>query len=414
MRDNILKNIDDPMELEKLYRLNKSDFQREFNLLYPEIKDNRVADFWNSRLNYESSAISWGSGSDAAFVIIASLIAFVIAKIPAYLPVDETFFYTRNVGFIVFPILIFYFAWKNRLSTGKIIIVSAAVLISLLYINLLPLNDRSDTLRLACIHLPLFLWAMLGFAYAGNHLNDYRKRIEYLRYNGDAIIMIGLLLIAGAILTGITVTLFSFIGLEIFDFYRNYFVILGLSASPFVGNHIVQKNPQLVNKISPVIAKIFGPLVLVTLLVYLIAIIVTGKDPYNDREFLMTFNGLLIVVMAIIVFSLAETVRSKRNKAETLILFLLSSVTVVINCVALSAILFRISEWGITPNRLAVLGGNILILTNLLIVTYKLFMTMINKGDIDEVEKVISYFLPIYTLWTVLVVFIFPVMFGFR
>ena len=271
-----------------------------------------------------------------------------------------------------------------------------------------------DTLKLSCIHLPLFLWTVLGFAFAGDRLKDYQKRLDFLRFNGDFIVLTTIMVIAGVALTAVTHGLFSLIGLQISEFYGKFVIIPGLAALPVVATYVIRKNPQLVSRVSPLIAKIFSPLVLITLITFLIAIIVTGKDPYSDREFLLIFNILLVAVMALIVFSVAETSRSNRNRAEILILFLLSSITVIVNCIALSAILFRISEWGITPNRLAVLGGNILILTNLLLVTYKLFRIMLNKSELEEVEKIISKFLTVYCLWTVIVVFIFPLVFNFR
>jgi hypothetical protein len=79
-----------------------------------------------------------------------------------------------------------------------------------------------------------------------------------------------------------------------------------------------------------------------------------------------------------------------------------------------SAILFRIREWGITPNRTAVLGGNVLILINLLLVTVQLFRAVTKKGDSSGVGKAISFYLPIYFVWTIIVTFIFPLLFGFR
>lgn len=284
----------------------------------------------------------------------------------------------------------------------------------LIFINLLPDNSKSDTLILSCIHLPLLLWSVLGFTFTGGRLSSSGERLGYLRYNGDLIVITAIILIAGGILTALTQGLFSLIEFEIVEFYMRYIVMPGAAAVPIIGTYVIEKNPQLVNKVSPVIAKIFCPVVLVTLIVYLIAIIISGKDPYNDREFLIAFNGLLIIVMAIIVFSIVETSKTDKNRIEILILFLLSAVTIIVNGIALSAILFRISEWGITPNRLAVLGGNILILINLLLVAYKLYRTLLNKSDRDEIGKTISAFLPIYTLWTVIVTFIFPLVFGFR
>lgn len=215
-------------------------------------------------------------------------------------------------------------------------------------------------------------------------------------------------------MTGITIGLFSLIGFNIEKFYFDYFGIFGLAAAPIVGTYLTQTNPQLVGKVSPVIAKIFSPLVLVMLVIYLVAIVYSGKDPYNDREFLLMFNALLIGVMAIIFFSVAETSKSMKSGAEVWVLLLLSVVTVLVNGIALSAILFRIAEMGITPNRAAVLGGNVLILINLLLVTARLFRVISKKVDISEVGRAIAFYLPVYFVWTIIVTFIFPLIFGFK
>jgi hypothetical protein len=413
-RADILSKIDNPKELEKLYQDDKVVFKREFNLLYPELKDNRLADFWNERLNYGSFQISWGRRNELLFVIVASLLAGIIAKLPALLNIDPELFYQRNAGLIIFPVLTSYFIWKKSLSVNKIVFAGVAFLIAAIFINLLPADNKSDTLILSCIHLPIFLWSVLGFSYVGSNIKSYSNRLDFLRYNGDLIIMTGLLAIAGGILTAITIGLFKLIDFNIQEFYFDNIVVFGLPAIPILSTYITQTNPQLVNRVSPVIAKIFSPLVLVTLFVYLIAIFISGKNPYNDREFLMVFNFLLIGVMAIILFSVAEIFKKNENRTGSFILFALSIVTVVVNGIALSAILFRISEWGITPNRLAVLGGNILMLANLLIITFRLFKNISKKTDISEVENSIAMFLPVYIVWVVIVTFIFPLIFHFK
>jgi hypothetical protein len=414
MKDEILSHLNDPGQLEKLYRNNKVPFKRAFSTLYPELKGNALADFWNERLNYETDEINWGTGREILFVIIAALVAGFIAKIPAMFQIDEEFFYPRNIGFIFLPLLTAYFAWKNNLQPKSIAVICGVMLVSLIYINLLPASTKSDTLILACIHLALLLWVLLGAAFVGNNLTDYNRRLDYLRYNGDLVVMTGLILIAGGIMTGLTIGLFSLIGFKIEQFYGEYVGVFGLAAAPIVGTYLTQTNPQLVNKVSPVIAKIFSPLVLVTLIIYLFAIIYSGKDPYNDREFLIIFNVLLIGVMAIIFFSVAEISKTTKSQMEIWVLFLLSVVTVIVNGIALSAILFRISEWGITPNRAAVLGGNVLILINLLLVTGQLFRVLSKKANITGVGKAIAFYLPIYFLWTIIVTFLFPLIFGFK
>ena len=414
MKNEIKNNIDNPGQLEKLYRDNKAIFKKEFNLVFPDIQETTTAQVWKERLNFETEEISWGSNKELLFIVIASFIAGLIAKIPDLTGINPEYFYPRNISFVVFPLLSVYFAWKQKIPTKNLILGASAIIISAIFINSLPNNNESDTLILACIHLPLLLWAILGASFVGDKLKSYTKRLEFLRFNGDLVVMTGLLLITGGLLTGITLGLFSLIELNIEEFYFKYIVIWGLAAAPIVATYLVRTNPQLVNKVSPVIAKVFTPLLFVMLVIYLCAVIFTGKDPYNDREFLMIFNVLLIGVMAIILFSIAETSKKSKNKIGALALLGLSILTIIVNGIALSAIVFRISELGITPNRLAVLGGNILILTNLLLVTFNQFKAMKDGNKVDKVENSIASFLPVYIMWAILVTFIFPILFNFK
>lgn len=413
MKADILSNIDNPRELERLYRRDKSEFRNAFNSLYPQLADQRLADFWNERLNYEPGVFNRGARHELLYVLLGCALAGLLVKIPAFFRISEAFFYPRNIAFVVLSVLAAYFIWKNELRRQKVIVLVLITLAALLYINLLPGDDESHTLILACLHLPLLLWGILGLSFTGKQWRSHEERLDFLRYNGDLVVIYAVMAIAGMLLAGFTISLFSLIGLEIEDFYFNYVVLPGAAAAPLLGTYLIRTNPQLVNKISPVIAKIFSPLVLLTLIIYFVAIILSGKDPYNDREFLILFNGLLVGVMAIILFSTAESSRGAANRAGNWILFLLSVATIVINLIALSAIVFRISEWGITPNRLAVLGGNVLILAHLLIVTYQLFRSVRHGSTLAGVERAIADFLPVYVIWAVVVSFGFPVAFGF-
>ena len=414
MRNEILNHLDDPKQLEKLYQDNKTSFKAEFNLLFPEHNENKLLQYWDERLNYQGSEISWGSKKEFIFVLVLSLIAGCLASIPSFFKIDSEFFYTRNISLIIFSILATYFCWKNRLPKKKIIITGVIFLITLIFINLLPANNNSNTLILSLFHIPIFLWTVVGFTYVGNSLNDNRKRIEFLRYNGELLIMSGLILITGAVLTAITIGLFTVIGFDINDFYFKHIVIFCLPIIPILGTFLTQTNPQLVNKVSPVIAKIFSPLVLITVVVYLIAILFSGKNLYNDRDFLILFNGLLIGVIAIILFSVSTTINQNISQVSGIILFALSVVTVIVCGMALSAILFRISTLGITPNRLAVVGANLLMLTNLFWISFQLFKTVFKKTNISSVENAIASFIPFYILWTIIVSFFFPLLFNFR
>ncbi|MFM8951281.1 MAG: hypothetical protein ACKOKB_10970, partial [Bacteroidota bacterium] len=324
------------------------------------------------------------------------------------------YYYACNFSFIAFPLIAAYFTWKNKIGFERWWIAAAAMLISCIYINLIPLDDKSDTFVLACIHLPLFIWALVGFSFGGHNLNNKSARVEFLRFNGDMLVMNIIILIAGALLTGLTLGLFSLIKVDITSFYFQNIVIWGIAASPVVSSYLVKTNPTLVNKVSPIIARIFSPMALVTLVIYLAVVISTGQDPYTDRDFLILFNLLLIAVMALILFATAESTSRQSNAFNGWTLTLLAAVTIIINGIALSAILFRINEWGITPNRLAVLVGNLLILSNLVWIFKNMKGQLKGKSDNIEIENSIATFLPIYTTWTAVVVFLFPLLFGFH
>ncbi|MDQ6814318.1 MAG: hypothetical protein M3040_11315, partial [Bacteroidota bacterium] len=67
-----------------------------------------------------------------------------------------------------------------------------------------------------------------------------------------------------------------------------------------------------------------------------------------------------------------------------------------------------------TPNRAAVLGGEVLIWINLLLIVSALYKVLTKKADIAHVGKAIAVYLPVYAVWAVIVTFLFPLMFGFK
>ena len=354
------------------------------------------------------------SKKDMLFVAIAVFIAGWIVKIPRLIHQEEDIFFSRNIGFIVFPSLLFYFTWKRKTDYKTLMIPAVILLAAAVFINLLPQDEKSDTLILSCIHLPILIWSLVGFSFSGSNFKNILERVGFLRFNGDLVVMGAVMLLAAALFTVITMGLYDLIGMNIQEFYVDYAVTWGLPAIPIIATVLVTNNPSLVGRVSPIIAKIFTPFVFVSLAIFLGAVIGTGKDPYNDREFLVVFNGLLIGVMAIILFSLSEITKGKNNKIQLLFLVGLSLLTIIDNSIALSAIVFRLAEYGVSPNRMAVLGSNLLMLTHLSMIGYQLIKILNKKTEIIVVEKTIGKFLPVYAVWTYVVVFLFPVLFGYK
>jgi len=419
MTDIIKENIDNPEMLERLYRENKKSFESGFYKIYPEIENSEMAKFWKSRLDFNKTPdrVRSVSGSDIFIMIAVCLFAGFLIKIPALFNINlnSFFFYQKNAGIIFFFGLALYTIWINRNSNLKgIIITLLTFTISIIYINLLPSVKASASINLAYIHMPLLMWCVFGLIYIDFDIKDKGKRIEFIRHNGDLAILGAIILIAGAALTGITVGLFHAIGINIEKFYFNNIIIVGLVSAPIITTYIIVNYNTLTSRIASIIASLFSPLVLLTLVVYLAAIVFSAKDPYNDRNFLLTFNIMLIGVMGIIIFSISDNLIIRNGKLNKMVLFILSVITLIVNLIALSAIFYRMGKYGLTPNRLAIVVSNILIFGNLILIGIDLFRINFNKTDPDKVELTISKYLPVYILWIMIVVFGFPLIFGLK
>lgn len=427
MKEQIINNIENTAELERLYRSNSIEFSKSFKEAYDSIKNLPIADFWVTRLKFdlitepefeqtEIKEIPENTPSKRfkfIYTIIASLIAGTLVKMPDILQTPDKNYIHNNIAFFLFPLLTIYYIIKNKLTVKSFITFGVITVVSVIFINLLPGSSKSDTRVLSEIHLTLFMWILLGIAFAGMDFRSSEKRLLYLKRNGDVIILTSVILCGGMLLTGLTLGLFSVIKVNIGDFYFKYIAIYGLLAAPIVANYMIESTPAIINKVAPFISKIFTPLILIAMTCFLAALTFFAKDPFNSRDELIVFNVLLIVNLSIIVFSFSGQtagVKSYYNK----IIILLSFEAIIINSVAISAIIYRLFLFGVSPNRIAVLGANILMFVNLIIITIKLFMYIRNKTGIEALNKSIIVMMPYYAAWAVFMSFIFPFIFWFK
>lgn len=414
MKDLILQNIHNPAILESMYRKDATKFRLAFTSVYENIKDQPEAKVWHERLHYVQPSVNWGNRNELWMVICVAAAASIVALVPNFIKIEQDVYYSRNIGLILFGALMAYFIFKQKQVLSSIVLPAVVTIASVVYMNLLPNIPKSDSIVQATIHMPLLLWVVFGYVFMNGGFAKSNSRISFLRFNGDFLVMTGLMLIAGGVFCGITIGLFSLIGIKIEYYFAHYIVPIGLSSAPVVAAFLVQNNNLLVSKISPVIARIFTPIVFVTLFIFIATVIATGNYPNSNRDFLLLFNLLLVAVMALILFSLTEITKSSDQKMNQWLLLGLSVITIVVNLIALSSISYRISSFGLSANRLSVLGADLLILFNLILVSCKLFLIVRGKVGVEDVEQSIAVFLPVYFIWTAFVSFGFPLLFQMK
>lgn len=414
MKEKILENLNNPAALEQLYQSDKASFEEAFTMVYASEIPSPILMFWKERINYKKPSASLYSKKEFNIAVGLIFIAGLIANIGNIKDIDTALFFQKNASFIIIPFIATYFLIKENASVQLKVIITCLFAIAALYINLLPHTNSSSSIQLTYIHLPLFLWCLLGYAYLGKSYNNPQKRIGFLKYNGDLLVMSVIILLAGMLFTVITFGLFELIGIKIEQFYMQYIAIWGIAGVPMIATYLINTNPQIINKVTPIIAKIFTPLAFINLSIYLATLISKGKYPHHDRNLLLIYNALLVGVLALIFFSVAEIEKDKKGYYQSVLLFALSFLTIIINTIALSAISFRIIEYGLTPNRVAVLGGNLIIFGNLCIVAWQLFKAIKNNTALTAVQDSIAKYLPIYAVWVGMVAFILPIVFGFK
>ena len=411
MKDQIIQNLHDPEMLEILFRKDKTAFMRDFNEATRGI-DTPLVKFWQIRLKgKEQTRPQPALKKGLMMVAVISVILALLARLPVVIfgmtPDD---FYSRNLCILIFSGLTTWFIIKNRINGWKnILMLALPVVVLALFMNLLP-EKLTDTTKLAFIHAPLFMAFIFALAFVSLDFRNTGKVSGFIRYCGELVVMTGLLAIAGAILSGVTIGLFEIIGMKIGQMYMENVGIIGVAVLPVIAAWLIDLYPGITDRIAPVIARVFTPLVLLSAVIYLVAISLSSISLSGNREFLMVFNILLLGVMAIIVFSLSELDKSDVRKLNVILLFLLAVVTLLIDLFALTAIMTRLSE-GFTPNRTVVLVSNILILVNLLLVLPDLCLAGFIGKPLDRVERIINRYLPVYFIYSIVVILIFPLIF---
>ncbi|MBP1920473.1 DUF4153 domain-containing protein [Youngiibacter multivorans] len=412
-RNEIIENLTKPHELEKMYRDEPEAFKRSFLTAFEQNSSSEVLVVWYERLNYRETGTTEKTGvihKDFYVMGVLAILAGISTRLIMHFA-DRDMIAPVNLLFGILPFICAYFAYRSNPERKIVYTIVALLAGSIVYMNLLPM-DNKDTIILSYLHLPVFLWMVMGLAYAGNDFKKGNARLSFLKFNGEFCILYAAMAICGMILAALTIQLFSIAGFDISEFYFENIVLFGAAALSVVASYLVANNLKLAKSIAPYIAKIFSPLVLVTLIAYLIIVVSTGKNPFIDRNFLLAFNGILFSVLAVTIYSITESGKDDKKNFSDYINLALIAAALIIDGVALSAIVFRLTSYGITPNRVAVLGVNILIFVNLIWIISAYIRFIGNKKGPAVVQDAVTKYLPFYGAWAAFVTFAFPLIFA--
>jgi hypothetical protein len=421
LENRITESREDPAELEKLYHQKPQAFAGCLSRVWEKYPESAVLRTWKERLFYVPFLADRGKElGDLIALVLLCLVAGLASKLPALWGVDvwnmdvgAHSFYPRNFALLFMPMIAFFYAFRKKLPAALIAVMAGAFAVSLAGINLMPAIQPYETRILSMLHLPLLLWLVVGLAFTGRDWRDPAARLDFLRSTGELFIYTVLILLGGVVLTGFTLGIFRLIGIDIRNFYVSNIAVVGLFAAPIVAAYLTEKKRELVESFAPILSYIFTPLFLITLVIFLITMLALGKSPYTDRDFLLIFNGMLVLVIALTLYNITE----RKPNAVARVFDVMNSVLILaalaIDGIALSAIIMRLSSYGVSPNRIAVLGENILLLFNLIGLAWQYVRCFSGRARYAVVENWTAMCLPVYFVWFIVIVFLFPVIFAF-
>ena len=319
----------------------------------------------------------------------------------------------RNISLLVLPLLAGYFVWKRRLSVRLGLWLAAAFAAAAVAANVFPFVEEGDTEVLVAMHLPIAMWLVVGVAYAGGRWFAGNVRMDFVRFSGELLIYFALIALGGFVLIGLTAMIFESIGLDAEWVVGNWLVPCGAMGAVIVASWLVEIKQSVIENMAPVLTRLFTPLFTVALLVFLGAMVWTGNPIDVNRNVLIAFDLLLVLVVGLLLYNISARDPEAPPGAFDVLLLLLVVSALAVDIMALTAIAARITEFGFTPNRVAALGENIILLVNLAWSAY-LYARFLRSGvAFTALERWQTAYLPVYSVWAALVVVSFPPIFGF-
>src|ERR1051325_5541790 len=307
-------------------------------------------------------------------------------------------FYQRNAGFFVTPMLVLYFAWKRGMSAAAAASLAIPFAIAAVFANVYPFAARSSTQNLTSLHLPIALWFIVGGAYAGRRWLTGDGRMNFVRFSGELFIYYVLIALGGAVLTGFTVVMFDDIGVRVDEFVGSWLVPCGAAGAVIIASWLVEAKQSVIENMAPVLTRIFTPLFTLILLAFLATMAWTGNAIDIKREVLISFDLLLVLVVGLVLYAVsARDAQAPPSFFDRLQLLLVVS-ALAVDALALAAITSRISEFGVTPNRVAAFGENIILLVNLVGSAWLYLQLLRGRPSFAALERWQVNYLPIYSL----------------
>lgn len=352
-------------------------------------------------------------GRELGVVLALGLGAGLVLQAARLLELDDNTV-ARNIALFVLPFLTGYFAWKRRMPLRAAALLPVPFVLAGVLLNVFPFEEDGVTETIAAIHAPIALWFAVGFAYIGGAWRSQRRRMDFVRFTGEWFVYLTLLALGGGVLLGLTIAAFDAVGLDAEDAIGEWVLPFAAGGALLVAAWLVEAKQSVVENIAPVLTKVFTPLTILMLLALLVAFAAGGSLTDADRTLLILMDFILVLVLGLLLYALSARDPLRPPDLFDHLQFVLVLLALAVDAVMLLAMLTRIAEFGVTANKAAALGMNLVLLVNLAGAAWLASRFLRDRAVFAAMELWQTRYLPVFGLWAALVVVIWPPLFGFE
>ena len=310
------------------------------------------------------------------------------------------------------PFLAGYFAHRRRLDTRRRLLTAVPFVVAALVVNLYPYRPEAATELLVAAHLPVVLWFAVAYPYMGGTVRSHERRMDFVRFTGEWAIYFVLIALGGGVLLALTGAILDPIGVDI-DRIAQWVIPSGAAGAVVVAAWLVESKQHVVENMAPVLTMLFTPLFAVMLTVAAVTYAVSGVAGAFDRELLGVFDALMVVVLGLVLYAMSARDPSRPPGLMDRIQLLAVASALVLDVMVLGSMVARIGDLGFTPNRVAALGLNLVLLVNLAGTAWFSTRFLAGRTAFHRLERWQTRYLPVFALWAAVVVAVLPPVFAF-
>jgi uncharacterized membrane protein len=340
------------------------------------------------------------------------------ARLLSQIPGGDPDWLPRNASVIVLAVLGAYLAWTHRISIriavglGVVVAVIAILINTLLVLQAVSGKPVIFGVQLVALHLPVVLWFVVGVAYLGMQWRSSARRMDFVRFSGEWAIYLVLIALGGVVLVGLTTMVLLPIARDAVVPMQEWVIPTGIGGAVIVAAWLVESKKSVIENIAPVLTAIFTPLFAVMLFAAAVGYLIAGIGRAFDRDLLTVFDVLLLVVLGLVLYGLSARDPLRPAGLMDVIRLVAVAAAIVLDALVLGSMLVRIGEFGLTANRVAALGLNVLLVVDLVATAVLTIGMLVRRTPSARLERFQTSYLPVFGIWALLVVFALPPIFG--